>query len=268
MIPLLKEDEKPNNKEDKVVSLNSEEKKEKPTPAIYKAEKITTETGTWNKVWEDSFDTPNLDKFKWNAVNDGKNYNGEIQYYRSENISTSNSTLNLTAKEENYKDYSYTSGKIDTLGKFDFKYGRVEIRAKYPTGKGLFPAIWMLPSDQQSSLPEIDMFEVNGGEPNNIYAVYHFEGDNGKTKTDHTTYSLSNNDEYHDYAIEWEKGEIRYYVDNKLTFTANRGISDESMYLIINLAVGGNWIGKPSDGTLPTSFDIDYVKVFKKIPRG
>lgn len=251
--------------ETKDENLFSENKFDDKVPDIQSEEIKTTESGMWEKVWEDTFDDADDSNYKWNFVNKGNNYNNELQFYKEENSQIQGGILHLIGKEESYKNHQYTSGKITTFQKKHFINNRIEIRAKLPAGQGFFPAVWLLPADQNKTLPEIDVFEAVGNDPSTIYMVNHLET-NEKTLNYSNTYSLPSYYNFHDYVIEWDEEEIRWYVDKELVFTSRNGVPEEPMYLIINLAIGGNWPGKPNSLTpFPSSLDIDYVKVYKKI---
>ena len=235
----------------------------KPLKESFVPEVITTPTGHWTKVWEDSFDDIDTTQEQWNFINREKNYNNELESYLPENATISDGLLHLTAKQEKGR---YTSGQLTTQDKFSFQYGRVEIRAKYPTGKGLFPAIWMMPKDATKTLPEIDLFEAVGDDPHTIYSVHH-TGTVDHIKSYHDVYHVKDSNSFHVYTMEWTQKKLQFYVDNHLFFTSEIAVPQESMYLILNLAVGGNWPGVPNSHTpFPSNFDIDYIKVFS--PKG
>ncbi|WP_338470929.1 glycoside hydrolase family 16 protein [Niallia sp. XMNu-256] len=235
------------------------------TSSILTKEIKTLESGQWNKVWEDTFENLEQTDKKWNFIDKGNNYNNELQYYKKENMKVMDGTLHIIGEKELYKGHPYTSGQINTLNKKHIEYGRIEIRAKHPAGKGLFPAIWLLPVDQTKGLPEIDIFEAIGNEPSQVYMVHH-TGTIGNLNTTHDSFILNNINEFHDYALEWEENELRWYIDNQLRFVSRSGVPNEPMYLIINLAIGGDWPGDPNHLTaFPSSFDIDFVKVYEKV---
>jgi beta-glucanase (GH16 family) len=215
----------------------------------------------WELVFMDNFSGYKVELEKWGVLNRKKNYNNELQEYTAENVKVRDGRLHLTGLKE--KD-GYTSGLIQTKGKFDFLYGKVEVKANYPSGKGLFPAIWLLRSDEKDVLPEIDIFEAVGHEPEKAYFVQHWRED-GKLKTVHGTKSINNPHEDHIFSVEWEKHEIRWFVDNQLVFKAENYDANVPMYLIVNLAIGGNWPGSPDAQTIfPADFSIDYIKIYEK----
>lgn len=224
---------------------------------------IHTSTGSWGLIWEENFDSPQLDLSKWTAMEREHNFNNELQYYIPANAEQHDGFLYLVAKKEKRGSHDYTSGLVNTKDKFDMRYGKIEIRAKYPTGKGLFPAIWMLPVSETYTFPEIDVLEAVGSEPHRATMAEHWQ----QGKKMQVTFTALNLDytKFHTYGIEWERKEIRWYVDGKLVLTSKKGIPQEEMYLILNLAVGGNWPGSPDTKTVfPSSLIIDYVKVYEK----
>jgi beta-glucanase (GH16 family) len=202
-----------------------------------------------------------LNEDYWTAVEKGDNYNHELEYYHPNNITLQDSNLKITAKKEDINNYQYTSGYITTKNKFSFLYGKIIFKAKIALGKGLFSAIWLLPSDD-SLFPEVDIIEVIGSEPKNIWTGVHYL-DNGNHKSDFNNYNINNTD-YATYEFDWNKDEMKLYINNILVSTKIAGIPDKEMYLIINLAVGGDWPGNPEDKILPTDFNIDYLIIIPK----
>ena len=169
----------------------------------------------------------------------------------------------IKTEDENGNPY-YTSGKVTGFGKTDFMYGKVVVRAKVPEGQGLWPAVWMMPTDERlyGSWPkcgEIDIMEVLGNQPNIAYGTIHYGNPHAQQQGIYTLASGSLADDFHDYSVEWEPGEIRYYVDDELYYTVNDWFTGEeggddvpypapfnqNFYVQMNLAVGGTWPGKP-----------------------
>lgn len=242
----------------------------------------------WNLVWEDNFDGAKIDESKWNFVDGGHGFgNNEHQYYtnREKNARVEDGKLVIEAHKENYKGNPYTSAKLTTEGKGDWTYGRYEIRAKMPIGKGMWPAIWMMPSDYNlySGWPacgEIDIMEYLGHDPGTVYGTLHY---GMPWKHTGEKYTLPNQesfaDDFHTFTLDWEPGEMRWYVDGILFAKQNDWYSkregeaaeytypapfDRDFYLQLNLAVGGNWPGYPDETTVfPQQFVIDYVKVYE-----
>ena len=244
-----------------------------------------TEAGEWTLVWNDEFDYTGLpDDKKWNYDTDGNSWgwgNNEAQHYTakdSSNAWVNNGILTITAREQKVGDKKYTSARLTTKDKGDWLYGRFEIRAKLPTGRGTWPAIWMLPTDlaygKWPASGEIDIMENVGYNPDTIFGSAHTKTYNHIIGTQKTKgiYFPTSYSQFHVYALEWEKDEYRLYVDNTLYFTFKNEKTgyaewpfDKRFYLILNLAVGGNWGGMHGigDNVFPGKFLIDYVRVYK-----
>ena len=239
---------------------------------------------TLSLVWSDEFDYKGLpDENKWSydtAGNSWKWGNNEAQYYtraRLKNSEVKDGNLYITAVKEDYKDSKFTSARLITKDKGDWKYGRFEIRAKLPSGRGMWPAIWMLPSGNSygnwPSGGEIDIMENVGFDPTVILATAHTESYNhtkGTQKGNKITIADCY-DTFHVYVLEWEATEYRAYVDDKLYFTfKNEGTGykawpfDKPFHLLLNVAVGGNWGGQKGidESIFPRSMVIDYVRVY------
>ncbi|SRR6266852_1649421 len=246
----------------------------------------TGQTGNWIMLFHDSFNGTALDTRKWTtcyfnfSVGNGCDHDqGELELYQPDNVFESNGVLNLRAEKQsirasNGKTYDYTSGMITTGPttaasndtRFSFQYGYMEMRARVPRGKGLWPAFWMLPADL-SWPPEIDVFEILGDASNVINMHYHFptasggEGDSGKDWTG-PNFSAG----WHIYAVDWEPHAITWYVDGveRRRYTDAAHITSKPMYLIADLAVGGDLPGPPDSSTqFPSYFQIDYIRVWK-----
>ncbi|PKP54037.1 MAG: glycoside hydrolase [Bacteroidetes bacterium HGW-Bacteroidetes-1] len=232
--------------------------------------------------WADEFDYSGLpDQAKWGYDIGGGGWgNNELQYYTNElrNASVSDGILTITAIKENFDNRNYTSTRLITKNKGDLLYGRVEVKAKLPTGKGTWPAIWMLPTDwEYGGWPksgEIDIMEHVGYDQNVIHVSTHCEAyywrlNNHKTATK-TIETAST--EFHVYRIDWTPYAIRGYIDNQLVFTSlNEGTGpkawpfDKRFHLLLNVAVGGDWGGQQGvdDSAFPASLEIDYVRFYK-----
>ncbi len=243
--------------------------------------------GNWMMIFHDEFNGKALDATKWTTcyfnftVGNGCDHDqGELELYRPEEVFVSNGTLKLhaerrTVSASNGKVYHYTSGMISTGptasnpndSRFAFQYGYIEMRAKIPSGKGMWPAFWTLPTDL-SWPPEIDVFEILGDAPNLINMHYHYatadrgDGDSGDEWTG-PDFSA----DWHTYAVDWEPHAIVWYVDGveRSRYTVAAHIVSKPMYLIANLAVGGDWPGSPDITTpFPSDYQIDYIRVWKK----
>jgi beta-glucanase (GH16 family) len=235
----------------------------------------------WTLVFSDEFDGNGPpDPAKW-SYELGYIRNREAQYYtsRPENVRAETGNLVIEGRKEAYQGYAYSSASINTLGRFEFLYGRVEVRAKLPTGNGAWPAIWMLGTNRtQVGWPgcgEIDIMENVGFDPLAIHASVHTTAYNhtiGTQKTAVVTVAKPWED-FHLYAMEWYPDRIDVLVDGQKYFTfRNEGTGasawpfDKPQYLLINLAIGGSWGGqKGIDDTLfPKRYLIDYVRIYQQ----
>ncbi|MBD3109824.1 family 16 glycosylhydrolase [Bacillus sp. AGMB 02131] len=237
-------------------------------PILYedlsKEEKQQLIDDKWLIVWNEDFSE--LDKTKWNLIDEDINYNSELQYYRPENVEIKENSLYLIGKDEDYRDHNYTSGKVTTENKFELMYGKIEFKAKTDYATGSFPAVWLSATDEDY-LPEIDIFEAVGKEYGYAFYVNHWrEGE--KLKNENTNIQLTDPEDFHTYSIEWNKDEIKWFVDDEHIFTSTEGIPNESMYLIMNLVIGGNWPGSPNEKTkFPINFVIKDLKVMKEVTK-
>jgi beta-glucanase (GH16 family) len=240
----------------------------------------------WKLVWHDEFDGPALDPAKWSFVVGGNGFgNHELEYYtaRPLNVYQDHGMLVIQAARENYTgadgvERPYTSGRIHTQGKLSQRYGRFEARIKIPAGQGIWPAFWMM---GEGSAPwpdrgEIDIMENIGKEPGTVHGTIHGPGYSG-SKGIGSPFSLPEgrgfSEHFHVYAVEWEPDAIRWYVDENLYKTlapadlppGARWVYDRPFYLLLNLAVGGDWPGNPDNTTaFPQSMYIDYVRVYQR----
>lgn len=240
----------------------------------------------FNLAWADEFNNSSLDANSWTVeTGDGcPNLcgwgNNELEYYtgRPENIFFQDGKLIIEARKENFSGKNYTSSKIVSRGKKVFKYGRIDIRARLPKGKGIWPALWMLPQNNVfggwPTSGEIDIMELVGHEPNKVYGTLHYGPGPGSMNISRS-YSLSGgsifNDEFHVFSLEWKMDQLKIYVDNNLYSTVNKpdiGSAtwpfNEQFFFIFNLAVGGNWPGNPDATTyLPQWLIVDYIRVYQ-----
>lgn len=241
--------------------------------------------------WSDEFNGTALNREDWNVeLHEPGWVNSEWQAYvdSTENIKVQDGKLLIQPVKTKNEDgtYSYTSGRVNTQGKHDFKYGYFECRAKVPTGKGYLPAFWMMPTDenlygQWPKCGEIDIMEVMGQETNKAYGTIHYGEPHDQSQGTYSVAAAYNfADNYHTYAVDWEPGKITWYVDGikyheeSDWFSAKSGQGtvaypapfDQPFYMILNLAVGGSWVGYPDDSTTydDQQFAIDYVKVYQK----
>jgi beta-glucanase (GH16 family) len=236
-------------------------------------------------AWSDEFNTNTLNTASWTNQNgDGcPNLcgwgNNELEYYTDhpDNIFFQDGKLIIEAKKEMFNGKLYTSSKILTAGKKTFRYGRIDIRAKLPKGKGIWPALWLLPQNNvYGGWPksgEIDLMELVGHEPNKVYGTAHYGPGPGSISISRSyTLPVGNfNDEFHVFSIEWKLDQLKWYVDGNLYSTVNKADIgsntwpfNEDFFLIFNLAVGGNWPGNPDASTyFPQWMIVDYIRVFQ-----
>lgn len=239
-------------------------------------------------VWHDEFNDSTVNLQKWTfEVNAHGGGNNELQYYtdRSINCYLQNGTLTIQALQETYTGpegtRDYTSARLNTRLKGDWRYGWFEIRAKLPYGKGLWPAIWMMPTDSYyGSWPasgEIDIMELLGHEANKVYGTLHYGGVYPTHLQSGTVYRLPTGSfaaDFHIFALEWDTTSFKWYVDGILyqtqTSWSTAGFPypapfNQRFYLILNVAVGGNWPGNPDNTTsFPQRMEVDYVRVFQR----
>lgn len=239
-----------------------------------------------NLVWADDFNVngaPNPANWAFD-IGTGQNGwgNNEFQYYtdRTENVEVKDGMLHITARKETFQGSNYTSGKLLTKGIYQTKYGRFEARIKLPWGAGLWPAFWLLGDDSNGSviwpqIGEIDIMEYRGQQPTIIHGSIHGPGYSaGEAVT--KSYDLLNDrfdTDFHVFGIEWGPNYINYYVDDVLYNQITPSdlpdgtewvFNDNEFYIILNLAVGGTFVGSPNEQTVfPQTMIVDYVRVYQ-----
>lgn len=236
----------------------------------------------WELVWQDEFDGEGLpDPDKW-GYEEGYIRNDEKQYYtreREKNVRLEDGYLIIEAHKEPYEDFEYTSASINTKETASWTYGRMEVRAKLPSGQGVWPAIWMLGTNIDEvgwpACGEIDIMEYVGFDPATIYANVHTDAYNHVENTGKGS-SIEVSKPYDDfqvYAIEWSEEKIDFFVNDRHYFTfENEGTGndvwpfDKPHYLLLNLAIGGSWGGQEGidDEIFPQQYYIDYVRVYQR----
>lgn len=229
-------------------------------------------------VWSDEFNGNYLDTNTWNYEIGTGSWgwgNNEQQYYTDRNIKVSNGTMKITAKREDYGGMKYTSSRITTKNKKNFKYGKIEARIKMPKFKGVWPAFWMLGANQDSvgwpKCGEIDIMEAINDE-NLVYGTLHWFNDPGNNNADSgSSVAVANRTEYHVYGVEWTADKLRWYVDGKVYRTmdvSNDSFSEvrKEYFVIFNMAIGGQWPGYNIDETaFPATMEVDWVRAYKKV---
>lgn len=253
-----------------------------------KTDNSETENDFTKLVWEDEFNTDGApDSEKWIFdIGTGMEIfgvpgwgNNELQYYtdRPENITVKDGMLEITARQESFGGSNYTSARILTRGIFERTYGRFEARIQLPFGQGIWPAFWLLGDDSDGTviwpqIGEIDIMEYRGQEPTIIHGSVHGPGYSaGQAVTD--SYELTNgrfDTGFYIFAIEWSPNSIKYFVDdvlyNEITPEDVNGewvFNDNTFYIIINVAIGGSFVGPPNSSTpFPQTMLVDYVRVY------
>lgn len=229
-------------------------------------------------VWSDEFNGNSLDTNTWNYEIGTGSWgwgNNEQQYYTDRNIKVSNGTMKITAKREDYGGMKYTSSRITTKNKKNFKYGKIEARIKMPKFKGVWPAFWMLGANQDSvgwpKCGEIDIVEAINDE-NLVYGTLHWFHDPGNNNADSgSSVAVADRTEYHVYGVEWTADKLRWYVDGKVYRTmdvSNDSFSEvrKEYFVIFNMAIGGQWPGYDIDETaFPATMEVDWVRAYKKV---
>ncbi len=227
-----------------------------------------------NLVWSDEFNTDGApDASKWGYdIGAGGWGNGEAQYYTNDtdNVTVQGGNLKITLKAENFSGSNYTSARLKSENKFEFTYGKVEVRAKLPAGGGTWPAIWMLGQNYATnSWPacgEIDIMEHKGNEQNKIYGTLHYPGNSGGNGNSNSTTIANASTQFHLYKTIWSPSSVKLYVDDVLFHTvANNGTLpfNADFFLILNVAMGGTFGGAIDPSFLQSSMEIDYVRVYQ-----
>ena len=237
----------------------------------------------YSLVWSDEFSGTDLDPGTWNQeIGNGNNGwgNNELEYYTNsaKNTFISNGNLIIEARRETFDRFNYTSGRMTTQGKKYFTSGRIDIRAKLPVGKGIWPALWMLGNNISSvgwpACGEIDIMELVGTYPGRISGTLHWKALSGSHSSKGANFSLTSGDfsqQFHVFSIVWKQDNTKWYVDDQ--FFLECAVSDVSpadypfnadQFFIFNVAVGGDWPGPPDYNTVfPQRMFVDYVRVFQ-----
>ncbi len=221
----------------------------------------------WTLTFSDEFSGNALDTQKWTDMYpDSRTHgNGEQQYYAPDGYRVSGGQLHLLAERRAMGGKPYTSGMVSSHDKFSQRYGLFEIRAKFPKGKGMWPAFWLLPATKQWP-PEMDVLEILGHEMNKIYFTNHWRNETGGHEGFGGNWVGPDfSAAFHTISMEWTPTETIWYVDGVERFHTDKGVPHEPMYLIANLAVGGEWPGNPDATTpFPSSMDIDYIRAYQR----
>jgi len=253
-----------------------------------------TDDGRWKLVWSDEFNGASgsgIDSSKWLVEVGGTGWgNHELQYYtdRPQNVFVRDGALVIRARKENFVGHdrvakNHTSARLKTAGRFSQAYGRFEARIKIPAGQGMWPAFWLLGDDIGKigwpACGEIDIMENIGKELSTVHGSIHGPGFVGSVGLE-APYTLPDNrrfaDDFHIFAVEWEPNAVRFYVDQDLYVTRTRAdlhpgwkwVFDHPFFVLLNLAVGGDWAGSPDATTVfPRDMLVDYVRVYERVRR-
>ena len=237
---------------------------------------LTEDTNTWSMVWSDEFEGNSLNQQVW-SYNIGTGIGGwgnnELQYYTNSpnNIEVSNGSLKITARQENFNGSNYTSSRIITNNLMEFKYGKIESRIKVPIGQGLWPAFWMLGANfETASWPqcgEIDIMEhINNESVTN--GTVHWNNNTGHAYKG-SAVPFDEND-FHEYAVIWDSTSVTFELDGHSYFrfpfiesNNTAAIFQKEFFLLLNVAVGGNWPGNPNGTAIfPASMEVDYIRIY------
>lgn len=245
---------------------------------------------SWKLVWHDEFDGKRVDTSKWNVLLREHSKHGELQYYVPDEVFLRNGSLRLQTRVRSYGSKQFTSGRLDTRGTFAPTYGKFEIRAKLPAGKGLWPAHWLYPQNRDWQMErvmaaeiaagrerlvpeerpwysEIDIMEFLGHEREVVYGTLHYCSYDGQRRSSsgHWNGAGDLTTDFHVYVLEWEPDSVRWYVDGHRIHATTDGVPHSPHYLILNTAAGGSWPGNPDSTTVfPQFHDIDYVRVYQR----
>ena len=231
--------------------------------------------------WSDEFNGNAVNTNNWNYDTGSSGWgNNELENYTNStknSFVTKGGYLVLEARQEALGSNNYTSARMLTMGKQEYTYGRIDVRAILPKGQGIWPAIWMLGSDINTTpwpaCGEIDMMELLGNQPAKVYGTMHWSNSSGQDANVGGNYTLPAGDfsqEFHVFSVVWDSTKIAWYVDNQLYFTGDQSDVttvnpfNKPFFFILNIAVGGNWPGNP-DGTtvFPQRMIVDYVRVYQ-----
>lgn len=240
-------------------------------------------------VWSDEFDGTSINSNHWRFETGNRNGwgNHELEFYtdRPENTYVRDGLLHIVARKESFHGFAYTSARIKTQGLFARKYGRFEFRARVPEGQGYWPALWLMPENsiygRWPDCGEVDVMETKGSNPGVVQGSIHYARPNGGHLQSTALYTFSKNNgatNFHTYVIEWTTNQIQWFVDGTLYETQTNWSTakapypapfNQPFYIIMNLAVGGEYGGNPDDTTVfPGELQVDYVRVYDETRPG
>jgi beta-glucanase (GH16 family) len=226
-------------------------------------------------IFSDEFDkagAPDPGKWGYDLGNNNGWGNNELEYYtnRADNVIVADGKLKIMLKKENFSGYTYTSARLLSKGKFNFKYGRVEFKAKLPVGAGTWPALWALGSNIDTTpwpaCGEIDIMEHVGNQQNKIFATLHYTGHSGGNGVGNTTMIPTASTEFHVYSMEWTATQMKFAVDGTVFHTFANSAStpfNANFFLIMNVAMGGNFGGAVDPAITNATMEVEYVRVYR-----
>lgn len=236
--------------------------------------------GIWSLVFEENFDGSVLNPEYWTAIEQGASWNNEDQAYIPDNAAVQDGYLRIISKQEVWTGPTnlpyhpedpgtvtrkFTSAHVESRHKKSWTYGRFEIRARMEDTPGMLNALWM-GADSGNWPPEIDISEILGNDPDKLYMTNHYG-----TQSDHQSNSGNYqssapfSDDFHVFAVEWEPGIIRWYLDGAEVFRSTKGVPDEPFFLMLCPAIGPDWTGNPtSQSKFPLLFEVDWIKVYQR----
>jgi len=217
-------------------------------------------------IFQDEFSGSKLNEQFWVTEYPwGRTNLPEAQYFAPDAFELNDGILRIKAEKRSMGGQSYTSGAITSFNRFTFLYGYIEMRAKLPSGQGLWPAFWMLPENEAKVIGEIDIFELLGHEPDVIYMSSHFPDNNGNSIFETNSYQGQDfSKDFHTFAVEWRPDTLIWYIDGDKRSQLSHDVPNMPMFILTNLAVGGKWPGYPDETTrFPAYFDIDYIRVYQ-----
>ena len=240
--------------------------------------------GVYELIWNDEFSGAELDAENWDIqIGDGSEYgiwrwgNNEAQYYRAENINISNGKLIIKSMKQDFGGYQFTSGRLRTLDRKDFKYGKIEALIKMSNARGLWHAFWLLPSNPNDSWPisgEIDIMEYVGNAPEEILNTVHYADQNNNHRYTGHTSVYPNDDAFHLYTLEWSPTQISWFFDNQETFVLYKSDIaiedswpfDAPFHILLNTAIAGNLGGDIDIQRLDSAqfMEVEYVRVYEQ----
>ncbi|WP_434399767.1 glycoside hydrolase family 16 protein [Planococcus sp. 11815] len=217
----------------------------------------------WKLAWQEDFEGPTINSESWNVLEDAFGWGNRKQHLKPQNVTVEDGMLKVTTKEEWSEGMPYTSGAVTTKGKVNFQQGKIEVRAKLPSGRGILSAIWLW-TENGDQFPEIDIVEILGQEPGRAWSTIHYDIRGIYAKQSGFVDLPDLTKDFHTYGIEWYSDSITFLVDGAPVSTIPKYFEDQDMYLFIYTVVGGDWVGEPDSTTeFPKEMLVDWVRYYK-----